>query len=62
MLAWGEPFDSPLWEGRRDGFAYFCRELRVPGAGQDTLEAAVRSRLSGRSARCRHGSTSLRDG
>ena len=24
VLAWGERFDSPLWEGRRDGFAYVC--------------------------------------
>jgi uncharacterized protein YyaL (SSP411 family) len=27
VLAWGEPFDSPLWEGRRDGFAYLCRNF-----------------------------------
>ncbi len=27
VLAWGEPFDSPLWEGRRDGFAYLCRDF-----------------------------------
>ena len=26
VLTWGEPFDSPLWEGRRDGFAYLCRD------------------------------------
>jgi len=26
VLAWGEPFDSPLWEHRADGFAYFCRD------------------------------------
>ena len=27
VLAWGEPFDSPLWHGRRDGFAYLCRDF-----------------------------------
>jgi uncharacterized protein len=26
VLAWGERFDSPLWEGREDGRAYVCRD------------------------------------
>ncbi len=26
VLAWGEPYDSPLWEGRTDGHAYLCRD------------------------------------
>ena len=26
VLAWGEPYESPLWQGRRDGFAYLCRD------------------------------------
>ena len=26
VLAWGEPYASPLWEGRRDGLAYVCRD------------------------------------
>jgi uncharacterized protein YyaL (SSP411 family) len=25
VLAWGEPYDSPLWEGRERGKAYVCR-------------------------------------
>ncbi|MEY2958640.1 MAG: hypothetical protein RLZZ01_1208, partial [Actinomycetota bacterium] len=25
VLTWGEPFDSPLWQGRTDGMAYLCR-------------------------------------
>jgi uncharacterized protein YyaL (SSP411 family) len=25
VLAWGEPHDSPLWEGRSEGHAYVCR-------------------------------------
>jgi uncharacterized protein YyaL (SSP411 family) len=34
VLAWGEPYDSPLWEGRSPGLAYVCRELacRLPVA------------------------------
>jgi len=26
VLAWGEPYDSPLWSERRDGYAYVCRD------------------------------------
>ena len=26
VVAWGEPFDSPLWHQRRDGAAYVCRD------------------------------------
>jgi uncharacterized protein len=26
VVAWGEPYDSPLWDGRRDGLAYVCRD------------------------------------
>lgn len=26
VLAWGERYDSPIWHGRRDGFAYVCRD------------------------------------
>jgi len=26
VLAWGEPYDSPLWEGRSEGYAYVCRD------------------------------------
>ncbi|MEO6652880.1 MAG: thioredoxin domain-containing protein [Ilumatobacteraceae bacterium] len=25
VLAWGEPYDSPLWDDREPGFAYLCR-------------------------------------
>ena len=27
VLAWGEPYPSPLWHARRDGFAYVCRNF-----------------------------------
>jgi uncharacterized protein YyaL (SSP411 family) len=26
VLAWGEPYESPLWENRPPGFAYVCRD------------------------------------
>ena len=26
VLAWGEPYDSPLWDDRNDGHAYLCRD------------------------------------
>jgi uncharacterized protein len=46
VLAWGEPFDSPLWEGRRDGFAYVCRNYACEEP-QDTPEGLFRQ-LTGR--------------
>jgi uncharacterized protein len=27
VLAWGEPYESPLWESRQPGFAYVCRDF-----------------------------------
>ena len=37
VLAWGEPYDSPLWEGRKDGYVYVCRDhtCQLP---QNTVE------------------------
>jgi uncharacterized protein YyaL (SSP411 family) len=40
VLAWGEPYDSPLWEGRRPGLAYVCRDYACQ-APVDTAEALV---------------------
>ena len=43
VVVWGEPFDTPLWEGRvdeaRDGRAYVCRDYacRVPASDVSTL-------------------------
>ena len=37
VLAWGERFDSPIWEGREDGRAYLCRD-RVCQAPATTAE------------------------
>jgi uncharacterized protein YyaL (SSP411 family) len=41
VLAWGEPYDSPLWEGRTAGFAYVCRD-HVCQEPQDTVEGFTR--------------------
>ena len=38
VMTWGEPFDSPLWDGRSEGRAYLCREY-VCEAPTETPEA-----------------------
>ncbi len=44
VLAWGERYPSPLWEGRRDGAAYVCRDYacQLPADDVATLEAQLR--------------------
>jgi uncharacterized protein YyaL (SSP411 family) len=44
VLAWGEPYDSPLWEGRRPGHAYVCRGFtcRQPVTTPEDLVAQLR--------------------
>jgi uncharacterized protein YyaL (SSP411 family) len=39
VLAWGERYESPLWEGREDGQAYVCRDFacRLPASTVDDL-------------------------
>jgi uncharacterized protein YyaL (SSP411 family) len=39
VLAWGEPFESPLWENRREGLAYLCRDFtcEAPVSDSDAL-------------------------
>jgi len=46
VLAWGEPFDSPLWEGRQPGLAYVCRD-HVCELPVDSPEALL-AQLTGR--------------
>ena len=43
VLAWGEPYDSPLWADRPDGFAYVCRDFacQSPTATVDDLVAQL---------------------
>ena len=45
VLAWGEPYDSPLWHGRAEGFAYVCRDFacQSPAATADELIAQLQS-------------------
>ncbi len=38
VLAWGEPYPSPLWEERREGLAYVCRDYACL-TPVDTVEA-----------------------
>ena len=47
VLAWGEPYESPLWEGRAAGQAYVCRDY-VCEAPVSTPEA-LHQKLTGRS-------------
>jgi uncharacterized protein len=43
VLAWGSPYDSPLWEHRSDGFAYVCRHYacQTPAETVDALLAQL---------------------
>jgi len=43
VLAWGERYDSPLWEGRDDGRAYVCQgyTCQLPAEDAATLEAQL---------------------
>ncbi len=49
VLAWGEPYDSPLWEGRTPGKAYVCRD-HVCAA-----PATTRRRVRAGADRCQAG-------
>ncbi len=52
VLAWGEPFDSPLWDGRQAGLAYVCRDgacrLPVGSAAELADELATASQPDSR--------------
>jgi len=43
VLAWGEPYPSPLFEDRKDGLAYVCRDYacQAPVADVDSLLAQL---------------------
>ena len=46
VLAWGEPYDSPLWHERVEGYAYVCRDYSCQ-APQDTIQGFAET-LTGR--------------
>ncbi|MDP8993335.1 MAG: thioredoxin domain-containing protein [Actinomycetota bacterium] len=43
VLAWGEPYDSPLWEQREDGLAYVCQgyACKAPVSSPEDLLAQL---------------------
>ncbi len=43
VLAWGQPYPSPLWEGRSDGHAYVCQAFACqhPVTTVEALEAQL---------------------
>ncbi|MDP1819525.1 MAG: thioredoxin domain-containing protein [Acidimicrobiales bacterium] len=45
VLAWGERYEGPLWEGRDDGRAYVCQgyACRLPAASPDELRQQLTS-------------------
>ncbi len=41
VLAWGEPYDSPLWAGREKGNAYVCRDFTCALPATTTAELST---------------------
>jgi hypothetical protein len=43
VVAWGERYDSPLWDGREDGRAYVCQAYtcQLPATTVDELRAQL---------------------
>jgi uncharacterized protein YyaL (SSP411 family) len=43
VLAWGEAYESPLWEGRVEGLGYVCRQYscQAPQSTPDGLAAQL---------------------
>ena len=43
VLAWGEPYESPLWDSRPEGAAYVCRDFacQLPATTTDDLLAQL---------------------
>ncbi|MGH9185344.1 MAG: thioredoxin domain-containing protein [Acidimicrobiales bacterium] len=45
VLAWGERYDSPLWQGRDDGLASVCHHYacQIPASDPDTLRTQLQA-------------------
>ncbi len=45
VVAWGEPYESPLWQDRQPGWAYVCRQwaCQAPVDSVEALEAQLTS-------------------
>jgi uncharacterized protein YyaL (SSP411 family) len=43
VIAWGQPYESPLWAERRDGYAYVCRDFvcAAPVENEEALAAQL---------------------
>jgi len=41
VVAWGEPYPSPLWEGRQDGAAYLCERFACRQPAHSVAELAA---------------------
>ena len=43
VMAWGEPFDSPLWHQRADGLAFVCHDhaCQLPAENVTDLAAQL---------------------
>ena len=48
VITWGEPFDSPLWASRPEGFAFVCRDYTcaAPATTIDELNDALHTSLN----------------
>jgi uncharacterized protein YyaL (SSP411 family) len=48
VIAWGEPYESPLWDARSPDMAYVCRRhaCMAPSTSPETLLAALRDALT----------------
>jgi uncharacterized protein YyaL (SSP411 family) len=49
VIAWGERYDSPVWQERKEGLAYVCREWSclAPSTDPQSLVDSLRTALSG---------------
>jgi len=44
VLAWGEPYPSPLFDNRQEGLAYVCRDYACQAPTSDPEELAAQLR------------------